>query len=196
MLFYTFLIHQPDYFCFMIMHRLVICFLLIASAAESQVYLTRSGRIDFYSNAPLEIIHAYSDKLKGALDLEKKAFAFTVKIRSFEGFNSPLQREHFNENYMESDKYPEAVFEGKIIEDLNIETTGKQAVRAKGIITIHNVKKEIIIPVELKTEGSVITAAARFVLMPKDFGIRIPKIVHEKIASEINVEVSLSLIKN
>ncbi len=180
----------------MISRVLVICFLATATVAEAQVYLTRTGRIDFYSNAPMEIIHAYSDKLKGAIDLQKKSFAFTVKIRSFEGFNSPLQREHFNENYMESDKYPDAVFEGKIIEDLSFEADGKQPARAKGIITIHNIKREIIIPVELKAEGAVITDLARFILMPKDFGIRIPKIVHEKIASEINVEVKLSLIKN
>lgn len=166
------------------------------SIVNAQVYTTHNGRIDLYSNAPLEIIHAHSDKLKGVLDVIKKSFVFTVKIRSFEGFNSPLQREHFNENYMESDKYPEAVFEGKIIEDLSFEADGKQTVRAKGIMIMHNVKKEIIIPVDLKTEGSVVTAIAKFNLVPKDFGIRIPKIVHEKIASEINVEVRLSFVKN
>ncbi len=175
---------------------LVLCFLVMASIADAQVYITRNGRIDFYSNAPLEIIHAHSDKLKGVLDLPKKTFAFSIKIRSFEGFNSPLQREHFNENYMESDKYPEAVFEGKVIEDMSFKADGKQTVRAKGILMMLNVKKEIIIPVELKTEGSVITAFAQFNLVPKDFGIRIPKIVHEKIASEIDVEVRLSLVKN
>ncbi len=169
---------------------------MIASTADAQVYLTRSGRIDLYSNAPLEIIHAYTDKLKGVMDMSKKTFAFSVKIRSFEGFNSPLQREHFNENYMESDKYPEAVFQGKIIEDFDHEAALKQIIRAKGIMQMHNVKKEIIITIELKTEGESIRAKTAFTLIPKDFGIRIPKIVHEKIASEINVDVSLLLVKH
>lgn len=180
----------------MVLRGLLICYLLFPFLTDAQVYLTRSGEIDFYSNAPLEIIHAYSNKLKGALDVSKKTFAFTVKIRSFEGFNSPLQREHFNENYMESEKYPDAVFQGKIIEDLNSGMQGRQTVRAKGEMMIHNIKKEMIIPVELKTEGAIITARAQFNLMPKEFGIRIPKIVHEKIASEIAVEVKLTLEKN
>lgn len=175
---------------------LISCLLLLNFDSNAQIYLTRSGRIDFYSNAPLEIIHAYSDKLKGAIDLQKKTFAFTVKIRSFEGFNSPLQREHFNENYMESEKFPEAVFQGKIIEDIPAEFQGRQTVRAKGVMVIHNVRKEIIIPVELKAENTFIAAKAQFNLVPKDFGIRIPKIVHEKIASEIAVEVKLILDKN
>ncbi|MBL7929964.1 MAG: YceI family protein [Bacteroidia bacterium] len=174
----------------------VLGLLTVASIADAQVYLTRNGRIDFYSNAPLEIIHAYSSRLKGVLDFSKKAFVFTVKIRSFEGFNSPLQREHFNENYMESDKYPEAVFQGKMIGDFDPEANTAQIIRAKGIMQMHNMNKEIIITVELKKQGESVLANAAFTLMPKDFGIRIPKIVHEKIASEINVNVSLLLNKN
>lgn len=180
----------------MLLKRPVLFFFFLPFMTEAQVYLTRSGKIDFYSNAPLEIIHAHSDKLKGVLDVSKKTFAFSVKIRSFEGFNSPLQREHFNENYMESEKFPDAVFQGKIIEDLNSGRPSLQAVRAKGTMMIHNAKKEIIIPVELKPQGDSLVVNARFNLMPKDFGMRIPKIVHEKIASEINVEVKLLLVKN
>lgn len=175
---------------------LFIFMLVYFCPADAQVYMTRNGQIDFYSNAALEIIHAYSNKLKGVLDTSKKTFAFSVKIRSFEGFNSPLQREHFNENYMESDKYEEAVFRGKIIEDLNFNRQEPQVVRAKGEMIIHNIKKEMIIPVELKADGNQISAKAVFSLMPRDFEIRIPRIVHEKIASEINVEVRLLLLKN
>src|ERR1043166_9418670 len=102
------------------------------------VYQTIKGRIDFRSDAPFEIIRASSNELLGLLDISKKNFAFKVGIRSFQGFNSPLQKEHFNENYLQSDEYPDASFNGKIIEDADLAVDGNYQVRAKGILTIHN----------------------------------------------------------
>src|SRR5258706_14622796 len=71
----------------------------------STLYQTINGKISFKSEAPLELIRASSDQLIGLLDNDKKNFSFKINIRSFQGFNSPLQKEHFNENYLESDKY-------------------------------------------------------------------------------------------
>jgi hypothetical protein len=93
-------------------------------AQSGPILTTNAGKISFQSDAPYELIKASSNHLSGALDLSKKEFAFKVRMETFEGFNSALQREHFNENYMESNKYPEARFTGKIIEDVNYNEDG------------------------------------------------------------------------
>ena len=133
---------------------------LIVSGLKSQpvtIYLTTSGRIDFRSDAPLEIIRASSNDLLGLIDISKNNFSFKVVIRSFQGFNSPLQKEHFNENYLESDKYPDASFKGKIIEDADLTVDGTYEVRAKGNLTIHNVTQERIIKSVVTVKNKIIT---------------------------------------
>ena len=99
------------------------------------------GTVSFTSDAPLEIIKASSDKLVGALDTKKKEFYFRVNMSTFYGFNSALQREHFNENYMESHKYPKTTFKGKIIEDIDFTKAGTYNIRAKGKLNISRDRK-------------------------------------------------------
>ncbi|MBU6343626.1 MAG: YceI family protein, partial [Bacteroidetes bacterium] len=102
------------------------------------------------STAPLETIRAGSNQLKGAFDLESHTFAWSVDVKTIAGFNSSLQQEHFNENYMESAKYPKAVFTGKIIEKIPLEQDGIYMVRAKGMLEAHGVARERIIKVKLE----------------------------------------------
>src|SRR5205085_3222260 len=118
------------------------------NAGAQDIFSTSAGVIKFKSDAALELIKASSGKLSGAVDLKKKTFAFYVDISSFEGFNSLLQREHFNEIYMESAEYKSASFSGKFIEDLDFTSNGKYMVRAKGILNIHGVEQERIIKCE------------------------------------------------
>ena len=113
--------------------------------APSLIFSVSSGTIVFRSDASMELIKASSNQLKGIFSAEKKQFAFTVNINSFKGFNSPLQLEHFNENYLESDKFPRASFEGKIIEDIDLSRNGSYTIRAKGNLTVHGVVQERII---------------------------------------------------
>ena len=94
---------------------LLFCFLVFA---EGQMYRSTEAKIDFISNAPLEIISAQSNEMQGLLDVSKKRFAFRIYIKTFEGFNSKLQQNHFFENYMETDEFPLSTFSGKIIEDI------------------------------------------------------------------------------
>lgn len=98
------------------MIRQITLFILISQLLNSSLpaqggnlFSATSGTISFQSDAPFELIKARSKEVKGLLDITKKTFAFKVRMESFEGFNSPLQREHFNENYMESNKYPNAI---------------------------------------------------------------------------------------
>ncbi|MCK6693291.1 MAG: YceI family protein, partial [Thermoanaerobaculia bacterium] len=154
---------------------------------EKNVYQCVKGRIHFRSDAPLEIIEARSNRLRGVIDPANQQFAWTVEINTFEGFNSPLQREHFNENYMETSKYPGSTFTGKIIEKINFEQDGSYPVRAKGKLLIHGVEQERIIKGTLEVKGQKLRIQATFTVPLTDHNITIPKIVHQKIAEEITV---------
>jgi len=125
--------------------------------------------------------------------MTKKVFAFSVKIRSFTGFNSPLQKEHFNENYLESNQYPDAYFSGKIIEDIDFTKDGTYTVRAKGNLFIHGVSQERIIKSEVSIRSGILKITSAFTVQLEDHNIPIPKVVHEKLASEINVEVTADM---
>jgi polyisoprenoid-binding protein YceI len=161
----------------------------------SGIYNTTNGTISFRSDAPLELISASSRELHGKIDTDKKQFAFRVRVSTFQGFNSPLQQEHFNENYMESNRYPYATFAGKLIEDIDYETNGTYTVRAKGNLTIHNVTQERIIKSELTVKNGILSIHSAFTVLLSEHNIPIPKVVHEKLASEINVVVKADLRK-
>lgn len=158
-------------------------------------YRCENGKISFRSEATLEVVQARSNKLRGAIDPLGNTFAWSVETRSFEGFNSPLQREHFNENYMESGKYPRVSFAGKIIEKIDFRQDGVYTVRAKGKLTAHGIEQERIIRSELEISGGKLRVLARFTVPLADHNISIPQIVHQKIAEEISVTVDATLSK-
>jgi hypothetical protein len=160
-----------------------------------QIYEINRGSIRFHSDAPQELIRASSDQLRGAIDISKKTFAFKIGIGSFLGFNSPLQREHFNENYMETSFFPEASYSGKIIEDIDLTKDGEYVVRAKGKLKIHGVEQERIIRSVITTKKGKISVQSDFVVLLADHNIKIPKVVDNKLAPEINVSVNAILVQ-
>lgn len=174
---------------------LSLLYLQLMGYAQPVNYTTTSGSINFRSEAPLEVIRAASQNLIGKIDADKRTFAFTVLVRSFEGFNSPLQQVHFYENYLETEKYPEASFSGKIIEPVDFTKPGKSTVRAKGMLLIHGVRQERIIKSEVTVKDNKIFLESDFTVQLADHNIRIPRVVHEKIATEIKVNVKADLIK-
>ena len=175
---------------------ILVLFLLVpAHAVQPSLYNTANGTIDLRSDAPQELIHARSVKLRGVIDTDKKTFAFAVTIRSFMGFNSELQREHFNDNYMESEKYKEATFTGKIVENIDLKTNGRYAVRAKGLLSIHGVEQERIIPADITVSDGTLQVTSGFIVLLSDHQIKIPKVVHQKIASIIDIKVTATLKK-
>lgn len=174
----------------------ILVFMLSGSTTLiGQIYKTSSASAHFKSDAPLEIIEAKSTKLRGVINVNERTFAFTIPIRSFMGFNSPLQQEHFNENYLESMQYENATFTGKIIEQLDFSKDGKFTVRAKGKLSIHGVTQERIIKsvLEIKTEN--IYVKSKFTILLDEHKIRVPKIVYQKISKEVivNMEAIFSL---
>ncbi|HMS69521.1 MAG: YceI family protein [Saprospiraceae bacterium] len=164
----------------------LVCLCCLNTLVVGQIYSTNTGTLRFVSEAPLELIKAESKELQGALNIEKKTFAFKLMIKSFKGFNSPLQQEHFYENYLEAQSYPQAVFTGKVLETIK---EGKGNYRAKGDLTIHGVTKEVIIEVNLIVEAKTVDFKADFAVALQDYHIELPRIVYQKIAEVIEVTV-------
>ncbi len=162
---------------------------------QSEVYEVSKGDIHFHSNAPQELIKAASAYLSGIVDVKNRTFFFKISIASFIGFNSPLQKEHFNENYLESDVFPFATFSGKIIEEIDLSKNGAYDIRAKGKMTIHGVEEQRLIKCHLLCKNGVISVQSDFTVLLADHNIKIPRIVSDKLSPEINVSVNAVLIK-
>lgn len=170
--------------------------LLSVYGAHAQQYITRTGRITFFSSTPVENIEAINNEASCALDAATGELAFQVPIRSFK-FEKALMQEHFNENYMESDKFPKAAFRGKVtdISGVNFGKDGVYQVHAAGSLTIHGVTREVSTPGTITVKGNTAVATAKFRVRPADFDIKIPGVVAGKIAKEIEVTVNSVLSK-
>ena len=100
------------------------CLIPSAVAQPENLASGNNGSVHFRSEAPLELIEASSNKVQSVVDLNSNKFAFSVSVQTFEGFNAPLQKQHFNENYMETHKFPIITFSGHFIEDVDLEKDG------------------------------------------------------------------------
>ena len=145
--------------------------------AQQRIYTGKHGSVHFRSDAPLELIDAISDQLSGAINPDTRGVAFSVRISSFHGFNSPVQREHFMENYLESVKFPVATFTGRIIEKIRFFEDGAHNIRVKGILNIHGVSTERIIPGMLTIDGDTIAVTATFTVPLDEHAISVPKLL-------------------
>ena len=170
-------------------------FMLIVSmpAQAQRKYTVDRSEMSFASNAELEIITARSSKVQGLIDPATNQFAFSVEVNSFQGLNSALQREHFNEKYMESELFPKARFSGKIIEPIDFGTNKTYDIRAKGVLDIHGQKQTRIIKASVTIEDGDIKIKSRFFVPLSDHNISIPSIVSQKIATEIEVEFTATM---
>lgn len=160
---------------------------------EGQTFICRNGNISFVSDAPLELIKASNNKLTGVLNAADRSFSFRVPIKEFEGFNSSLQRVHFNEDYMETELFPNSTFKGKIIEEVDLTIPGEYKIRAKGKLSIHGVEIDRIIRCDLTAAKNQINVRAAFTVFIADHNISIPSILNQKIAREIRVDVTFTL---
>jgi hypothetical protein len=166
---------------------------LLNSSEHVRIYLPSRGKVKFTSNAPLEMIKAESQEIIGSVNLEKNTFEFEVPVKSFNGFNSGLQKRHFNENYMESEKYTSGTFIGKIIEDVDLNIEGVYPVRAKGIFTVHGIPMERIIKGTVDVSKNEINIHSNFQVLLTDHFIKIPTIINQKLADVIDVDVNVLL---
>lgn len=156
-------------------------------------YFTKEGHISFHSETPIETIEADNHKATSVLDVNSGKMEFALLIKAFE-FEKALMQEHFNENYMESDDYPKATFKGSIanMDEVNFSEAGTYTTRVAGDLTIHGVTQSV------ETEGTIkvgedgnITAMSTFPVSPKDYDIKIPDVVVDNIAEEMEIKVNI-----
>lgn len=159
-----------------------------------QRYQLASSEVSFYSEAPLEDIEAVNTQARSVFDASAGEIAFIIPIREFE-FEKSLMQEHFNENYLESDQYPNATFEGTLT-GFQKELNSQQSVTAKGQLTIHGVTHSVEIPGTIHQLNDHWMMDAKFPVKLEDYNIKIPKVVFLNIAEEVDVTVHFNYTAN
>ena len=175
--------------------RRVIFFLafsiFFSSVNAQKIYSTKTGRISFFSSAPLEDIEAKTSEVESKF-ASNGQIVFTLLMKGFE-FENQLMEDHFNEEYLESTKYPKADFKGTIINisEIDLSKDGSYPAKVKGNLTIHGVTKEIASDGTIEVRGSKVTAKSKFNISLKDYnvgGSLIGKKIGNNIAITINCE--------
>lgn len=170
---------------------ILILFLSPVYLFAQSIYTAVSSEIHFFSAAPLENIEATNKDAKSLLNTETKEVAVIIGIRQFK-FEKPLMEEHFNENYMESDKFKTADFKGKINEQIDFSKNGEYDVTVTGKLTIHGVTQDRTIPGKITVNGKSIKVYSKFPVALKDHNIKIPTAVIKNIAESVDVTVNIS----
>ncbi len=160
----------------------------------AQKMMTRTGEIKFEASMPaFEEVAATNSTVSAILDQSTGDLAALALIKAFK-FKAPLMEEHFNENYMESSKFPKATFKGKIVNfEASKLSTKKSDYDLEGDLTIHGVTKKVKTKISLVLIAGKINAATNLVVKAKEYGIAIPSLVKSKIAEDIEINIKLVL---
>lgn len=176
------------------MKRLLLLVFLLSfiSAANAQKFMTKNGSIGFFSHTPMEDIKADNNQVVGALDITNGEMVFQALIKSFH-FDKTLMEEHFNENYIESDKFPKSVFKGKItnLSSVDFSKNGTYDVTVEGDLTIHDVTNKISTKGTIEVITGGINASSKFKIVPEDYKINIPGVVRDKIDKSLEITVTM-----
>ncbi|MDR3711698.1 MAG: YceI family protein [Puia sp.] len=176
------------------MTKKIICLIgLVVTAGltvQCQLYSTRTGFVGFYSKTALEDIKAENNQAYAVIDGGKKNLAFALLLKGF-SFTKELMQEHFNENYVESDKYPKASFSGSWSGEAMLDKDGVYKVQVRGNLSLHNVTRMIEMPATLEVRNGRVIGIAEFKVKPEDFNISIPSVVRDKIDKEMDVKVRI-----
>jgi polyisoprenoid-binding protein YceI len=173
--------------------RLITALLIFAIGGTTLAqtrYIDRSGKASFFSSAPMEDIKAETSQALSVFDIKTGELVASMLMRSF-NFRKALMQEHFNENYVESNKFPKATFKGKVtnISGFDIKKNGKYSLDVVGEITLHGVTRPLHVTAETVVENGTVKAKAVFPLAVKDFDIEIPRLVVMNIAEQVEVTV-------
>ena len=160
-----------------------------------QYFITKSGFIGFYSKTDFEDIQAENNQAYAMLDPGNNRIAFAVLMKGFI-FPKELMQEHFNENYIESDKYPKATFTGHCSGEMDLTREGIYQVVVKGEINLHGITQPVETTAQIEVRNDRILGTSAFKLKPEDFQIQIPGVVRDKIAREINVRVQITWMRS
>lgn len=165
----------------------------LSQAHAQSKYMTKTGQVSFFSATPVEDIEAKSQQVAAVLDFSTGQLAFSLPVKSFV-FKRTLMQEHFNENYMESDKYPKATFSGRFVsfDAATLNTAGPHPVQVEGDLTLHGVTHRVQVPGSVELKGGQLLASATFPVASADYNIEIPLLVRNSIAKTVTVRVNLA----
>jgi len=174
---------------------LALIFVTHVSFGQTRVF-TKNGKVSFDATSPSspEQILAKNEKATSVIDLGTGAIQFAVLMKAFL-FEKALMQEHFNENYIESDKFPKADFKGQItnMNEVSLEKDGVYPVNVKGKLTLHGVTKDVETTGTLTVKDkSIVSGKSEFVVQLSDFGIEVPSLVKDKLNKEARISVDLS----
>ncbi len=179
------------------MKKVLLVVLIISASLQTTIaqkkFISKTAKISFYSKAPLEDIEAHNTKALSAFDAGSGQIEFSVLMKGFE-FEKAKMQEHFNENYVESDKFPKAVFTGNIKNpgDLKLDKDGTFKAEISGTLTLHGVTKSQHVEAVFYVKNGFVTAVADFAIAVADYNIKIPSLVAEKISKSIKVVVNVA----
>jgi polyisoprenoid-binding protein YceI len=173
---------------------IIVAFLMLVnvfSVTSQKMLILKSSNISFFSKTPLRDIEAENTASSSLINLDSRDIVIKIPVKSFQ-FPNKLMQEHFNENYLETDKFPSASFKGKINEILDVKKEGKYNVSATGKITIHGVERPQNFKGTATIKDGKLTIDTIFEVALVDYKIDIPKIVFEEIAEKIKVTCKMS----
>ncbi len=174
------------------MKKLITCaMIMIATNSIAQKIYTKNGNISFFSKSPLENITADNNQVMSVLNTQTGEMQFSVLVKGFH-FEKALMQEHFNENYMESEKYPKSTFKGNLadVSKVNFKKDGTYPVSVIGDLSIHGVTNKVSVPGTITVKGGNITSNAKFTVRLADYKISVPKVVRDNIAENIEITVA------
>lgn len=162
--------------------------LFLVFSTEAQVFISKTGKVSFYSKAPLEDIEATSNETRSIYNIENGEVVAKVAMKSFH-FANPLMEEHFNENYIESDKYPTAVFKGTVYDSsgTKMNNDGKFAMYVNGEMELRNIRKPVQARVIIERSGDQLHVVSEFSIKLEDYDITIPGSVVMNISENISI---------
>lgn len=165
----------------------------VLSFGQGQKFFTRDAVITFTSDAPMEKIVSSNKEVNILIDPATSAIAFKVVMKSF-AFDKQAMKDHFNADYLHTDKYPNATFDGKITNLKDWTKNGTYNVTAEGNLTIHGVTKPVKQSGQVTIENGKIKVSAVFTVLLTDFKIPVPSNYVSKISNSIQLQVSGTLI--
>ncbi|MBK8609171.1 MAG: YceI family protein [Chitinophagaceae bacterium] len=179
------------------MKKNLFLFILISftQTGFAQNFITKNGKISFFSKTPLENIDAINNQAASVINSNTGELVFSVLINGFL-FKKAQMQEHFNEDYLESTKFPKATFSGKITDlgNINFTKDGKYTVSVTGNLTLHGVTNNLATTANITVKGKTLLANTEFAVSPADYKISIPKIVESNIARSIEIKIDCNYI--
>jgi len=158
---------------------------------HAQILSFDHGEVEFYTASVLSDIEAVTEKADVKLDIQTGNFEVTINIQSFK-FESELMQEHFNESYLESDKFPQATFKGKIVQDIS-NISAEIEVDASGKMTIHGVTKGIQAKANISKKEGYTILKCKIPVVFKDYNVDEPSILTKSVAKDVLIKGTLYL---